>query len=151
MNNVFLDIRGRALKVLITEGEVVKYTKVFESFSLYDAECAKTFRQISDESKVRPDAAHLILPSEEVTVKVFTLQKMDVADAEKIISRRIKETGKNEPPVFHLTPWGSAEKDQAYIVTIFNPESIKKHVKALSGHGLKVKTVYFPPYPAEGL
>ena len=142
MSNVFFDIRGKSLKVLITDGQTVKYAKVFASFSLEDRGAAQTiFRQITDESGVEADTVQLIPPAGEVKIKIYRLQKMSLDDARKIIKRKIMIEEGIEGPVFHLMSRDSGVRHQDFIAAMVDPEGLKKYIMLLSGYGIKVKTL----------
>ena len=142
MSNVYFDIRGNALKVLIIDGQAVKYAKVFEAFSLENtAEAQKTFQQISDESGVKLDMVHIIPPAAEVKIKIYKLQKMALDDARMIVKRKIMVEEGIEEPVFHLMSRDSGARQQELVAAIADPEGLKKYVMLLSGFGMKVKTL----------
>lgn len=142
MSNIYFDIRGNALKVLMTDGQEVKYAKIFESFSLDNtAEAQKTFQQISDESGVKLDTVHLIPPAGAVKIKIYKLQKMALDDARMIVKRKIMVEEGIEEPVFHLMSRDSGARHQEFVAAIADPEGLKKYVALLSGFGMKVKTL----------
>jgi hypothetical protein len=142
MSNIYFDIRGGALKVLITDGQTVKYTKVFETFSLENTvDSQKTLRQISDESGVELEIVHLIPPVGEVKIKTYKLQKMALEDARMIVKRRIGVDEGFEGPVFHLMPYGSGGRHQEFIAAIIGPEGLIKYVTHFSGYGIKIKNL----------
>ncbi|TAN41996.1 MAG: hypothetical protein EPN25_03855 [Nitrospirae bacterium] len=140
MSTIFFDMRGGALKVLITDGRGSPYTKKFGSLSIENAAGAQEiFRQVSDESGVKLDSAHLILPSSEVKIKIYKLQKMSPDDARLIVRRKlIVEEGIGDP-VFHLMARDSGGRQQEFVAALVDPEGLKKFTLFFSGFGIKVK------------
>ena len=142
MSNIYFDIRGGALKVLIIDGKAVRYKKIFESFSIEDkVKTQKIFRQISDESGVKPEIVHLVLPVSEVKIKAYKLQKMTPDDARMIIRRKMIVEEGIEDPVFHLMPRDPVDRQQEFVAALVDPEGLKKYVMLLSGFGIKIKTI----------
>ncbi|MHB8883119.1 MAG: type IV pilus biogenesis protein PilM [Thermodesulfovibrionales bacterium] len=141
MSTIFFDMRGGALKVLITDGQGSPYTKRFGAFSIENAAGAQEiFRQISGESGVKLDSVHLILPSSEVKIKVYKLQKMSPDDARMIVRRKlIAEEGIGDP-VFHLMSRDPGGRQQEFVAALVDPEGLKKYTLFFSGFGMKVKT-----------
>jgi len=142
MSNIYFDIRGSALKVLMTDGRAVTYTKIFESFSIEDNTGAQNiFRQISDESGIRLEGVHLILPAAEVKIRIYKLQKMSPDDARMIVRRRLTVEEGLEDPVFHLMSRDAGDRQQEFIAGLVDPEGLKKYNVLFSGFGIRLMTM----------
>lgn len=143
MKNILFDLRGQGLNVLITDGKTVQYRKSCERFSLQDKVLAgKVLADIGGEAGVRIDKAHLILPAEDVAVSIQRTPLMSLADAEKVIRRRlVKETG-DKAPVLGLYPAVSREGDRkAFIVETVKREALASMVAFFGGLGIRIQTV----------
>lgn len=142
MTNVYFDIRGSALKVLMTDGQAVNYTKIFDMFSLENKdEARKTLLQVSNESGIKLGAVHLIPPSGEIKIKTYKLQKMSIGDARMIVRRKIMVEEGIADPVFHLLPRYVGERHQEFVAAIISPEVLKRYVTLFAGFGINVITL----------
>lgn len=143
MKNVFFDLREHALRVLVTENEAVAYANYFPKFSLDDEQGAKqVLSEILRDAKVHLDKVHCIMPSEEVSVSMYSIPLMSFADAEKVIKRKlIKETGV-AAPIFHIvaTGPGGGEK-QMFIVETIKYEAIERYVSFFRNKNVIIKTI----------
>ncbi len=142
MSELYFDIRGNDLKVLITDGQAVKYARIFGEFSLENREEARNIlQQISGESGLRPDSVHLIPPSGEFRIRTFRLQKMSPDDARLIIRRKIMTEEGIDDPVFHLMARASMGRHQEFVATLIDPEGLKRYLTFFSGSGIPVRTL----------
>lgn len=142
MKNILFDLRGKGLKVLITDGKTVQYRKSCEHFSLTDkARAGKVLADISSESGVKLDKAHLILPAEDAAVSIQRTPLMSGADAEKVIRRRmIKETG-DASPILGVYPAVSGGGDrQAFIVETVKRDALFSIIDFFRGLGIRIQT-----------
>jgi Tfp pilus assembly PilM family ATPase len=141
MMNVFFDIRGKSLRVLIMEGEAVTFIKGYELFHYDDPEQAGSLLdQVSVDSGKKIDKIHLILPSSDVSVQTFRMQTMAVSDAEKIIRRKIIQETDIQSPAFKLTPLSPSGKQQGYIAEIVKPEAIQTYYNLFRTHNIAIKS-----------
>ena len=142
MNTILLDLRGNALRVLISDGQNVSYAKGFPRFSLSDPDAAElVLQEISKESGTRLDRVHCILPAEDVSASRYTIPAMSAADAEKVIRRKIiKETGVSSP-IFHIVPTRASEEKQTHIVETVNREVLERYVDFFRDHKISIKTI----------
>jgi hypothetical protein len=142
MKNVFLDLREHALRVLVIENEAVTYVKGFAKFSLDEpGNAEQVLAEISRDAGVKLDRVHCIMSSEEVSVSTYRLPAMSLADADKVIRRRlIKETGVPSP-LFSILPTGSGGEKQTYLVETIKQETIERYVNFFRSRKIMVKTI----------
>ncbi len=141
MHSVFLDMRGKALRVLVAEGPSAPYTRLFETFSPEAGDLPRIMQQVSGDTGMQFDKAHLIVPSEEVTVAKYKIQNMPLPDAEKVIRRKITAEFRIDEPVFHLTPVDTDKRQRTYLVELVRPDTAQKYAKLLASAKLKVRTI----------
>ncbi|MGC2063019.1 MAG: hypothetical protein WA610_08570 [Thermodesulfovibrionales bacterium] len=141
MSDLYLDFRGKALRILVAEGPPAPYTRTFEAFSADAGEFKRVVQQVSGDTNIQFDKAHLIIPSEEVTVSKYKIQNMPLDDAEKVIRRKIISEFRIEEPVFHLTPVDADKRQRTYRVELVRPEVVQKYIKLLSAAKLKIRTM----------
>ncbi|MBA4371343.1 MAG: hypothetical protein C0402_00605 [Thermodesulfovibrio sp.] len=141
MHSIFLDMRGKALRVLSAEGISAPYTRIFEPFEADPSGLNQALKQVSEATRLQFDKAHLIVPSEEVTVSKYKIPNMPLPDAEKVIRRKLIAEFKIDEPVFHLTALDADKRQRTYLVELVRPEVVQKYVKLLAGAKLKIRTI----------
>jgi len=141
VSNLFLDFRGKTLRVLVAEGSAAPFVRTFEAFSPDAGAFKQIMQQVSGETTMQFDKAHLIIPSEEVTISKYKIQNMPLPDAEKVIRRKIIAEFKINEPVFHLTPVDADTRQRTYLVELVRPEVVQKYTKLLAAARLKLRTI----------
>ena len=142
MKNVLLDLRGRALRALVTDGETVTYLKSFETFSLDDPEHAKgILSDIAREAGIKFDRVHCIMPSEDVSAATFSIPVMSLSDAEKVIHRKLSKESGLSSPIFRILPTGFGGDKQSYLVETVKRETIERYLDFFNDQKISVKTI----------
>lgn len=129
------------MRVLVTEGVTSPYARTFESFTPDPVGLAQALQQVVADTRLQFDRAHLIIPSEEVTVSRYKIPTMPLADAEKVVRRKLAVEFSLDDPVFHLTPLDMDKRQRTYMVELVKADVIQRYVKLLSVARLKIKTV----------
>ena len=141
MKNIFLDLRGHALRTLVAEGETVAYLKHFDKFSLDDVEHAdRILSEISSDIGMKLDKIHCILPSEDTAVAVYSLPVMSRSDAEKVIQRKLVKDTNVPLPIYNILSMGALGDKQAYIVETIKRETIERYQTFFRERKIEVKT-----------
>lgn len=142
MKNIFFDLRGHALRVLVADGEAVSYLQSFEKFDLDDAvTCDQVLSEISAKAGIKLDKIHCIMPSDEVSVSTLVIPAMSLSDATKVIRRRlIKDTGV-QTPLFNIIPLVTGGDKQSYIVESIKREALERYVIFFRNRKIPIKTM----------
>jgi hypothetical protein len=142
MKNIFFDLRGHALRVLVADGETISYKQSFERFTLDVAGSAdKVLSEISANTGMKLDKVHCIMPSEDVTVSTLVIPAMSLPDAKKVIRRRlIKDTGV-QSPLFNAIPMGMRGDKQSYLVESIKRETLERYVGFFRSRKISLKTI----------
>lgn len=142
MTQLYLDIREDLIAFFVqrdnkTVQKMYSYVKDFEDLKT-------KLKLYLSESDIKPDTAHIILPSSEVIFENITLQNVPMEDAEFIIRNKIISERDIKSPLIHLTPLGSDKMQQTYLVETIEKEIAEKYTKILSANGVKVRTLSTP-------
>ncbi len=142
MKNIFFDLRGHALRVLVAEGETASYLQSFERFTLDDGANADVIlSEISAKTGIKLDRVHCIMPSEEVSVSTLAMPAMSLADAGKVARRKlIKDTGV-QSPLFNIIPLVARGDKQSYLVESIKREALERYVTFFRSRHIEIKSV----------
>lgn len=140
MTPLYLDIRENTLALLIQKGNEICYKKHVPYEGSPD-DLREKVNQCITESGVKPDTAHIIIPSSEVITENVTLQNMPIEAAGMIIKRK-KMTEKGvRSPIIRLSPLKAERMQQTYLVESIEKEVIERYIKYFTPLGIKVRTI----------
>jgi hypothetical protein len=159
MADLFLDIRDRHIRAIVTENEIVRFQKAYplkqleanrqneqdepsaSHAGLLEGELTDILSLIRTDAGIRLDQAHLILPSTDVQLTTHVLPRMPQQDALKLLARKTNTGPGDESPQINLAPMALEQNNQTWLVEYITLDKLRAYKKDFSAARLKLKTV----------
>lgn len=145
MTTLFLDLSGKQPRALLAEGDRVIAAHTLAGLSPPRPEAVgEVLAQVAGRAGVRIDRAHLIVPDRDVATSTYKLQEMPLADAEKIILRRLGAASGVEEPLFRLTALEMTHHQQSYLAEQLDRQTVTSYLKGFTEARIRLKTITTP-------
>jgi len=156
MAELFIDIRDRQIRAIVTESEVVRLQRTYplqaaeangqddqssEYARLLEGELTNILSRIRTDAGVNLDQAHLILPSADVQFTTHVLPRMPQQEALKLLTRKIVVEPGDEASQINLTPMSVELNNQTWLAEYVTTNTLKAYKKEFSTARIKLKTV----------
>lgn len=158
MADIFLDIRDRQIRVIVSDHDEVQFQRVYalnadEKFhrpqheqsvdrqSLQEGGLIDLVSTIRNDSGANFDTAHLIVASTDVQREVHRLPRMTTLDAITLLTRKIAEKNSDESPQISATPMAAEENYQEWLVEYIPSTTLRGYKNAFAAAKIKLKTV----------
>ena len=141
MADLYLDLRNKAVRVIVAEGGAVSYGRVFNRQLTDEAVLRELLADIRRECGGAFPRAHLLLSSDEVTVSQHKTQALAIADAEMIIRRAVATATGDPEPLFRLTRMAAEQNQQVYSAEYVSRTVIERYVRMFRQAKVRLATV----------
>jgi Tfp pilus assembly protein PilN len=141
MTNLFIDLRGRCIRTLVTKGEQILLARTF-SRTLESAEdLRELLAEVAALAGRTPDHAHLIVPGDEVHVSLYKLQAMPLEDAAKIVQRGIASATGLKEPNFRLTLMAPHQDKEVYLAEHVSKVTVLRYLRLFADAKIPLKSI----------
>ena len=158
MADLFLDIRDRNIRSIVSDGGEARFQRSYPlpalerdarsedepsagGSALLDGELAGIISKIRLEAGISIDQVHLILSAADIQSDTHRLQRMPQAEARKLLIRKTVEKTGQESLQVSLTPMGVEQNSQEWLVEYVPDLTLRAFKKECAAGGLKLKTV----------
>lgn len=159
MADLFLDIRDRNIRALVTESGVVRFQKAYPlkmaeakgsighnqqpawHTSLFEGELTDLLARIRIDAGVGLNYAHMVLPSADVQTDTHRLPRMPQQETLKLLTRKCSEKTGDETPQISIIPMAVEQNSQEWLAEYVTTDTLKAYKKEFSAAHLKLKTV----------
>ncbi len=139
--HLFIDLRGRDLRALVTEGKRVLAASATPGPLDDERTLQDLIATLVAKAGHKPERAHLVLGNDQVSFNTYRLQEMPLADVEMIIQRSITTATGEREPIFRLTPLSPQQDKEAFLAEQVSRETVAGYRQLFEKAGVRLETI----------
>ncbi|ALC15269.1 Tfp pilus assembly protein PilN [Desulfuromonas soudanensis] len=141
MTNLFIDLRGRCIRTLVSKGEQILCARTFSRTLESAGDLKELLAEVAALAGQNPDHAHLIVPGDEVNISLYKLQAMPLEDAAKIVQRGIASATGLKDPNFRLTPMAPHQDKEVYLAEHVSRVTVLRYLRLFADAKIPLKSI----------